>query len=131
MEKPRFDRTYILNELGKISSKIKKHFVKIFLLGGSGLTFYGLKEATKDIDVVSESYSEAKTLVKALVESNYKKVEKVSIPYNKMKTVAIFENKDGLRWDIFHLKVCNALTLSSGMTSRAKEIYRKINSLYF
>lgn len=50
-KRPSFDRKYILAELDKLSSKIVVP-TQIFIIGGLALISYGLKEATKDIDVV-------------------------------------------------------------------------------
>jgi len=45
--------------------------------------------------------------------------------YRKMGAQKILENEDGFRWDIFDRQVCNALTVSTEMKSRATQFYKK------
>lgn len=58
MQRPSFDKEYLSRELGKVASKITKP-VTLFIIGGGGLAFYGLKEATKDIDVIMQNPDES------------------------------------------------------------------------
>ncbi len=50
-KRPSFDRDYIISEIEKLSTSITKP-TKIFIIGGLSLMQLGLKDATKDIDVV-------------------------------------------------------------------------------
>jgi len=49
-----FDRKYVFTELDKLSASIVVP-TQFFIIGGLALISYGLKEATKDIDVVVRS----------------------------------------------------------------------------
>jgi hypothetical protein len=124
--RPSFDRKYILNELDKLSSKIAVH-TQIFLIGGLALINYGLKEATKDIDVVVLSDQDMGTLVESLENIDYHLLENflISRQYRKMEISRIMENEDGFRWDIFNRSICNALVFSVNMASRATEFYSR------
>lgn len=86
---------------------------------------FGLKEATKDIDVILKTKQEVDALTKALERLDYHSPTPVIIsrPYRKMGTNKILENEEGFRWDIFHRQVCRALTLSQSMISRATEFF--------
>ena len=55
-------------ELDKLSKKIVNQ-TQVFIIGGLALINYGLKEATKDIDVVIQSRQELDTLIKSLEKS--------------------------------------------------------------
>ena len=85
------------------------------------MAFYGLKAATKDIDIILTNQGDLKNLQTTLKDIGYKEPNPVLIieSYNKMQTNAILENQDGFRWDLFLSKVCNALTLSGEMKKRA------------
>ena len=126
MQRPSFDKKYLSRELGKIASKITKP-VTLFIIGGGGLAFYGLKEATKDIDVILQNPDELKILAKALKDLKYRTPSShiITKAYREMQASEILENEDGFRWDIFIQQVCNALTFSVAMKSRATEIYAK------
>jgi hypothetical protein len=121
-----FNLGYIEREFSEVGAKAKKR-IEIFLIGGAGLAFYKLKEATKDIDVILKTKQEVKVLMKALKKLKYKSVRKLSTSYKKMGAFEIVENEDGLRWDIFHLQVCSALILSPKMVSRATWIHKEGN----
>jgi hypothetical protein len=90
------------------------------------MTFYGLKDSTKDIDIILTSIEDLKNLKTTLETIGYKEPELVLITraYSHMQTNAILENQDGFRWDLFINKVCNALTLSATMKQRANQLYK-------
>ena len=90
------------------------------------MAFYGLKEATKDIDIILTNAEQLNSLLTALSKSGYDKPAQAFITksYCKMQTNAIMENTDGFRWDLFVNKVCNALILSEAIKQRAKPIYK-------
>ena len=121
-----FDKDFLHQEFEKLSSRIDKP-VTMFLIGGGGLAFYGLKVATKDMDIILNSADELTALTVALESLNYKKSDSILIAraYNKMQASNILENDDGFRWDLFVRKVCNALTLSDDMKSRAKQLWTR------
>ena len=65
-----FDKKYLLDEFEKVASDISKP-LSIFIIGGGGLAFYGLKEATKDIDVVVQTPEELNVLKQTLMKLGY------------------------------------------------------------
>ncbi len=113
-----FDSKYIEDELKKINSHFSDE-VKMYIIGGGAMSFYDIKAATKDIDVIVETEKEAKNLINALYKSGYKKIEPEDPVYQKMRTREIIENKDGFRWDIFVNVVCGGLSFSKDMKKRA------------
>nr|MDO8133295.1 hypothetical protein [Candidatus Njordarchaeum guaymaensis] len=124
MRRTSFDKEYLSKEFDKLSSKLSAS-VSLFIIGGGGLIFYGLKDATKDIDIVLQHPHEPQVLVDALKSLGYfpPSSAEISTPYRKMGALEILENKDGLRWDVFDRQVCNALTFSNAMKYRAVELY--------
>jgi pantothenate kinase len=60
-----FNKQYIEAELEKLNAALTRK-TRIFVAGGAAMAFYGLKEATKDIDVVVERRTELHSLVSAL-----------------------------------------------------------------
>ena len=120
-----FDKNYLMQEFGKLSSKTKQPLT-LFLIGGGAMAFYGLKDATKDIDIILTNIEELKNLKTTLETIGYKEPKPILLTgaYNHMQTNAILENQDGFRWDLFISKVCNALTLSATMKQRANQLYK-------
>ena len=63
------------------------------------MAFYGLKVATKDIDIILTSQGDLNNLQTTLKDIGYKEPNPVLITraYNKMQTNAILENQDGFQ----------------------------------
>ena len=114
-----FDSKYIEEELQKINKNLSKQ-ISLYIFGGGAMSFFNLKTATKDIDVLLSSESEVSALMKALFKTGYDKIETKDEIYIQMKTREIIENKDGFRWDIFVNTVCGGLSFSKNMRQRAK-----------
>ena len=121
-----FDSTYIEKELQKINNNLSKQ-IHLYIFGGGAMSFFNLKTATKDIDVLLSSESDASVLMNALYKTGYKNIETKDEIYIQMKTREIIENKDGFRWDIFVNKVCGGLSFSKEMQERAKSFKNYIN----
>jgi len=79
------------------------------------MSYFDLKAANKDIDVLLTNETEIKQLTQALLQTGYQRQIDKNPIYLKMKTRDIIENEDGFRWDIFIHKVCGGLTFSEGI----------------
>jgi hypothetical protein len=125
-QRPSFSKEYVLKELDRLSSKIKVQ-IRLFIIGGLGLINFGLKEATKDVDVVIQSRRELYALTRGLRSLGYSSLGPpvISRPYKKSEASRILENSEGFRWDIFLNQICGALVLSKGMASRSTSFYGK------
>jgi len=99
----------------------------IYLLGGGGMAFYGLKEATKDMDVILPSSDDLKTLVDTLRRLGCMPAKQLLREYRAMDASAVLENREGFRWDIFHKQVCRALVISESMISRTTRVFEEGN----
>ncbi|MCJ7697833.1 MAG: nucleotidyltransferase [Thermoplasmata archaeon] len=124
---PTFERAYIEQELKNIDGNLPAP-ISLYIIGGGAMSFYDLKTATKDIDVIVTNEKSATTLLTALQKSGYKKIEHVTSVYRRMKTRAVIENNDGFRWDVFANTVCGGLSLSDGMVARAQP-FKKLNNI--
>lgn len=110
-------------ELEKLNAALPNR-TRIFVAGGAAMAFYGLKEATKDIDVLVEKRTELRSLVSALCALGYKHPRgSVGPTYANMRANAILENTDGFRWDIFERVIARKLSLSRGMIERSRILY--------
>ncbi|MBE3136143.1 MAG: hypothetical protein IMZ43_01935 [Thermoplasmata archaeon] len=88
---PTFERAYIEQELKNIDGNLPAP-ISLYIIGGGAMSFYDLKTATKDIDVIVTNEKSATTLLTALQKSGYKKIEHVTSVYRRMKTRAVIEN---------------------------------------
>lgn len=66
-----FDKNYLNQEFDKLNATTKQHFT-LYLIGGGAMAFYGLKAATKDIDIILTSRGDIKNLQATLKDIGYK-----------------------------------------------------------
>jgi hypothetical protein len=120
-----FDKNYLNQEFDKLDNKAKQPLT-LFLIGGGAMAFYGLKDATKDIDIILTNTDDFSSLKETLEALGYEYPSPVLITraYKNLQTNSILENQDGFRWDLFSNKVCNALALSATMQQRANQLYK-------
>lgn len=119
----RFDRSYIRSQLKRIGQQLHEPLT-VFLIGGA-MAFRGLKDTTKDIDLVVVSGDDLNQLQAVLLELGYTTVREPDREYEELGAQRILENDDGCRIDIFNQQVINKLVLSQGMRSRSE---RELNS---
>ena len=115
-----FNRNYLEERMQELNTILKSP-IEIYVLGGGAMSYLGLKDSTRDIDIVLKTHNEFKLLVDALHELDYKDVVHISQPYLDMNPSAVLENPDGFRWDLFVRVICKGLLLSKGMTGRAEK----------
>ena len=102
--------------------------VDAYLSGGANLILRGLKDTTKDIDVVVADREAFLTLVEALQELGYEERRDLEAVYEQLAPSLVLE-KDGFpRWDIFVDVVADALSLTGGMQDRS-DIERQFGTL--
>lgn len=70
-----FDRDYLKQEFDKLD-RIAKHCIALYLIGGGAMAFYGLKVATKDIDIILTNQEDLNSLQAALGSMGYKEFGK-------------------------------------------------------
>jgi hypothetical protein len=115
-----FNRSYLQNEFEKLNRLLTEN-VTLYLIGGGAMSFLGLKDATKDIDVIVRTQKELEALKTALDSTGYT-VPCIRGPYKDMQANLILEKDDGFRWDIFQNVVCNGFQLSEGMIKRTESL---------
>ncbi|KXA90679.1 hypothetical protein AKJ36_00315 [candidate division MSBL1 archaeon SCGC-AAA259I07] len=116
----------LLTGLERIGDNLKNK-VDAYLLGGVNLILRGLKDTTKDIDVVLENQKGFRDLVQALNGDNYEEKHEIEQSYKRLEPSAILEKQGSPRWDIFVEVVANCLHLSEEMKSRSEKHTEKNN----
>ncbi|MCL2295504.1 MAG: hypothetical protein FWC29_00265, partial [Methanomassiliicoccaceae archaeon] len=97
-----------------------KKDVDVFLIGGGALMKYGLRDETKDIDIVVSSNEEYEDLTKAFHSIGFSK-QAPGIAYGRMALSDILIRGE-YRVDLFCQCVCGKFTLSERMIERASII---------
>lgn len=115
-----FDAAYIERELATIGSNLDGT-TTAYLIGGGSMALRGLKDATKDIDIVVDSNEAHDSLWAACTASGYTSVQSLDEVYRELGAKTVCDNDDGCRIEIFDRQVVNTLILSDGMKGRSEE----------
>ncbi len=115
----RFDSAYIRSELERIGQQLDNPLT-VFLIGGGSMAFRGLKETTKDIDLIVSSGDDLSQLQAVLLELGYDIVREPDEEYEELGAQRILENDDGCRIDVFNQQVIGKLILSPGIRERSE-----------
>lgn len=122
-----FNSGYIDDELGKIGARIKIPMA-VYLIGGCAMSFRGLKESTKDVDIVFKNQRDCGRFCEALFGAQYFQPVVIQNEHRDLHATKMYENKDGFHLDLFVKQVIRKLTLSKPMAERA-ELYKKYGNL--
>jgi hypothetical protein len=121
---------HIRSVLERVGFKLDKP-ITAYHIGGNAMCWHGLKNSTKDADIVFLMKKEAEAFRKALLASKFIENEIVSLDdgYIDMNTFGIFDeiketplNEEftpGLRVDVFLKRVCGVFEFSEGMRKRS------------
>lgn len=127
IERRNFSQSIIEETLRRIGVKVTKE-VDAYLIGGGAMIFYGRKTATKDIDIVFSSHEDLLSFLEAASNTGFKSVSDPGEEYRNIGAWVILEDTTGMRLDLFHNVVCNALELTASIVARAIH-FREFNSL--
>ncbi|MFH1895731.1 MAG: hypothetical protein ABIJ74_04130 [archaeon] len=101
--------------------------LKVFLIGGCNMALQGIKQATKDIDLIVKDNVDFESLNKTLAKMGFKPLADAEPAYKRMLPSQILVMEGKPRVDIFTRIVCNALALSDTMVDKSVE--RKYGNL--
>jgi hypothetical protein len=118
--RPQFDAAYIEAELQELGATLHAD-VTAFLIGGGAMAFRGLKDTTKDIDLVVTTEDEFDRLLAALGDQGYEEVSDLDETYQQLGARLCLENDAGCRIDVFNRQVANKLISSDGMQERSEQ----------
>ena len=129
------DHQHSLAEIESVLEKIGLALdqpVTAYHIGGNAMCVHGLKDTTKDTDIVLLSEVEVTALKDALLDSGFEETEIAVTPeYSSMQAYGIFAQKSenimaqdytpGLIVELFLKSVCGKLTFSEEMSKRSTE----------
>jgi len=92
--------------------------VDVYLLGGGNLILRGVKDSTKDIDLVVADGQTFVALAESLQELGYEERSDLEAAYNQLNPSIVLEKDGRPRWDIFVEAVAGQLQLTPAMIER-------------
>ena len=107
-----------------IGTNLKKK-IKCFVIGGSAMLYYKLKDATKDMDIVLLNENDRQYILKFMKNLGYTE-RNPKIFYINKKNVPILLQREQNRFDLFTRTIIN-LKFSDGMVDRARLVYDYAN----
>ncbi len=112
-------------EIGELFEAVSDRLdgvIPVYMIGGGALIAKGIKDHTKDVDLVVTDDDTYNTLTKAILETGFEAKIPETI-YGRLNLSNIFI-KDSQRIDLFSGRVCGKLMLSDSMIRRAEPLGR-------
>jgi hypothetical protein len=116
-----FGQDYIRDEFQRLEDQVEDQLT-LYLIGGGAMAFHGIKDATKDIDVVVQGDDDVRRLRTALESLGYDVVKDLDEEYEQLGAQLILENEDGCRFDVFNRQVVDKLIFSASMQERSQPL---------
>lgn len=110
--------SYIKNELIKIDKLLKKK-ITVYLIGGSAMSFYGIKDSTKDIDALFENQYDCAEFFNAITKLGYETSEQYFPPVVQMEATFFVYKDDEIWIDLFIKNVMNKFDLMQSIKNRS------------
>ncbi|MEF8826554.1 MAG: helix-turn-helix domain-containing protein [Halapricum sp.] len=97
--------------------------VDVYLLGGGNLILRGLKDSTKDVDLVVEDGQTFFALAESLRDLGYEERGDLEAAYTQLDPSIVLEKEGFPRWDIFVETVAGQLQLTEAMIERCDQSF--------
>nr|WP_267164228.1 ArsR family transcriptional regulator [Halovenus salina] len=97
--------------------------VDVYLLGGGNLILRGLKDSTKDVDLVVEDGQTFFAVAETLQDQGYEERGNLESAYTQLDPSLVLEKEGFPRWDIFVETVAGQLQLNEAMIERCDQSY--------
>lgn len=115
-----FNKDTVEKKLKEIGEKVKKK-LDLYLIGGGNMMYRGLKDSTKDVDIIAESKDAYLELIKALKELKYRESASDMNLYKKLSPSTIMTKNGSPRLDIFTGIVCGGIKITDEI-KRGREL---------
>lgn len=110
--------SYIKNELIQID-KLLKNKITVYLIGGSAMSFYKIKDSTKDIDALFENQYDCADFFNAITKLGYETSEQYFPPVIQMEATFFVYKDDEIWIDLFVKNVMNKFELTESIKKRS------------
>lgn len=98
------------------------HPAEAYLIGGGAMTLRGIKDSTKDIDLVTKDRTSFRRIEAALLDLGYTQETELAREYESLGATAVLKAGGGGHVDIFDRQVALKLSFSKTMAARAEQI---------
>ncbi len=124
----KFPKDRLEQDLEYLGSKLSEE-LDVFIIGGGNLIIRGLKDSTKDLDVILEKKENLDRFVDTLEGIGYNKDLDLENRYDRLDARIVMEKSNHPRWDIFVNEVAGLINLTETMKARIQEKkkYRRLN----
>jgi len=116
----KFPKDRLEQDLKYVGSKLSEE-LDVFIIGGGNLIIRGLKDSTKDLDVILEDRKDLDRFVDTLEGIGYSKDLDLENTYDRLDARIVLEKSNHPRWDIFVKEVAGMINLSEDMKERIQE----------
>lgn len=120
-----FNKQELESLLLKVGENISSS-IRIYMIGGCALSFKGLKDRTKDIDIIVDNQKDFNILDYSIKESGFQSMSERESEFY-ITALAVYK-KDDSRIDVFLKQVGKMLFLTKSMIQRAEK-YKKFGEL--
>jgi hypothetical protein len=120
-ERKKFEKGTLDEHLAQIARELKSK-VYVYIIGGYALMVHGLRRMTKDVDIVFMDEDSMKAFTRAAKRTGFKGPGDLPEEYRTLGSRNILDAPDGVRFDIFVIRVCDALSVSETMYERASKV---------
>lgn len=120
-----FNKLELERLLESVGAKIGQP-LKIYMIGGCALSFKGLKETTKDIDIIVTSKADFNMFDKAMIENGFQSMNERESDFY-LTALAVYKKEES-RIDVFLEQVGKMLFFTKSMIKRADK-YKNYGNL--
>src|SRR3989338_1891861 len=120
-----FTKSELESLLVNVGKKVKKP-ISIYMIGGCALSFKGIKDRTKDIDIIVASQEDFDTFDESMRENGFQLMTERETEFY-LTALAVYMKEDS-RIDVFLKQVGKMLFLTEGMIRRSRK-YKTYNKL--
>lgn len=113
-----FNKQELDNLLLEVGENIERP-LKIYMIGGCALSFKGLKEATKDIDIIVANLEDFNVFDKSMKKSGFESMSERETEFY-LTALAVYKKEES-RIDVFLKQVGKMIFLTKSMIQRSKK----------
>lgn len=95
--------------------------VKVWVIGGSAMLYYGFKEVTKDVDIVLDNKKNKEEIIRVLKELGFRE-RLAKMLYGDRENLPLLLQRGEDRFDIFYKKIVSSY-LSEEIKKRVSKVY--------
>ncbi len=118
MQNKLYKKEQLIEELHAIGRELSRK-ITVYLIGGCSMSLKDLKPYTKDVDAIFISLDDLTLFEEGLMKLGYTRTLKTEAEYDQLGASCILRHPERAGFDLFHVKVCNMLSLSKGMIRRS------------